>query len=145
MRYDQIGLQVLAGLDSKHTTTGSLSSTADQRFAAQMIPHHESAVAMASEILQRGQDPEMLALAQNIIKSQQTEVIQLRQFLARQGKPYVITPPGRFDNVAAVLGLSAIALSTQVSGTAQGALSMGGSMLVGTALHSYLMKLFGHL
>lgn len=110
-----------------------------------MIPHHEAAIQSASELLQQGEDPEMRDLAEKIIAAQQKEVIQLRSYLNRQGKSYVVVPPGRFDIAAGVLGLGGIFLATRLKGTAQSAVGMGGAMLIGASLHSYLMRVFGHL
>ncbi len=113
-------------------------STQDDRFAAQMIPHHEAAVLLASEILQRGQDPEMLTLARRIVESQQAEIVQMREFLRRRGHAYVTVPPSRFDVVAGALGAGAMVLGPPAVG-------MVGAMLAGAAVHSYLMKAYGHL
>ena len=51
-------------------------------YLAQMIPHHEEAIASA-EMLLRGTDrPELKAFAQDIIDTQATEVAQMRTWLA---------------------------------------------------------------
>jgi hypothetical protein len=120
-------------------------TNADLRFAAQMIPHHEAAIQTSSELIQQGRDPEMRALAQQIVRGQQAEVLQLRDYLNRQGKSYVLVPPGRFDMVAGLIGIGGILLSSRLPGRAASAVEMGGAMLVGASLHSYLMRVFGHL
>lgn len=45
-----------------------------------MIPHHESAVVMAKDALQKSQRPEIRKLAQDIISSQQKEIEQMQQW-----------------------------------------------------------------
>ncbi|MGY6530452.1 MAG: DUF305 domain-containing protein [Cyanobacterium sp.] len=50
------------------------------RFIDAMIPHHEAAVMMAQDALEKSDNPEIQALAQNIIDSQQTEIEQLQQW-----------------------------------------------------------------
>jgi uncharacterized protein (DUF305 family) len=53
----------------------------DPAFIKMMVPHHEGAVEMAREELDKGQDPELKQLAQNIVESQQREIDQMRQHL----------------------------------------------------------------
>lgn len=50
----------------------------DQQFIDMMVPHHEGAVEMAKVAQQRSQRPEILALATNIIASQDAEIGQMR-------------------------------------------------------------------
>ncbi|MBA3923799.1 MAG: DUF305 domain-containing protein [Nostocaceae cyanobacterium] len=52
----------------------------DLRFINAMIPHHESAVTMAEDALNKSQHPQLKQLAQNIIKSQQAEIQQMKQW-----------------------------------------------------------------
>ena len=49
----------------------------DTAFIKMMIPHHEGAVEMAREELDKGRDPELRELAQNIIDTQQREIDQM--------------------------------------------------------------------
>lgn len=50
----------------------------DYRFAVHMIPHHEDAVAMAELAPGRSQDPELLALAERIARTQSEEIVRLQ-------------------------------------------------------------------
>lgn len=52
----------------------------DLRFINAMIPHHEGAVTMAQDALNKSKRPEIKKLAQSIISSQQTEINQMKQW-----------------------------------------------------------------
>lgn len=50
----------------------------DRHFIEQMIPHHEGAIEMAKLAQERSKAPEILTLAEAIIKSQSKEIIQMQ-------------------------------------------------------------------
>ncbi|MEH2058251.1 MAG: DUF305 domain-containing protein [Nostoc sp.] len=52
----------------------------DLRFIDAMIPHHQGAVEMAKEAQQKSKRPEIKNLADNIIKSQNQEITQMKQW-----------------------------------------------------------------
>ena len=56
-------------------------SSARDKFLNDMVPHHESAVAMADLALQRADHPEVKQLAQNIKQDQQREIDQMHRLL----------------------------------------------------------------
>jgi len=53
----------------------------DALFAQAMIEHHQGAVQMARDVLEDGADPEVAALAREIIVTQEKEILQLQSFL----------------------------------------------------------------
>ena len=59
---------------------GEADEEFDLRFMNAMIPHHEGAVAMAQEALEKSDRPEVKELAQNIVDSQQQEIDQMVQW-----------------------------------------------------------------
>lgn len=52
----------------------------DLRFIEAMIPHHEGAIAMAQDALQKAEHPEIRDLARIIIATQQAEIEQMKQW-----------------------------------------------------------------
>ncbi len=59
---------------------GTADAQFDLRFINAMIPHHEGAVTMAKDALNKSKRSEVKQLAQNIITSQQAEVKQMQQW-----------------------------------------------------------------
>jgi uncharacterized protein (DUF305 family) len=53
---------------------GKADAEFDRRFLDAMIPHHQGAVTMGKDLLQKTQRPQMRKLAQSIIASQQAEI-----------------------------------------------------------------------
>jgi len=52
----------------------------DRAFIDAMIPHHERAIAMAQTALKQADHPEIRRLAEEIISSQQKEIVQMKQW-----------------------------------------------------------------
>jgi uncharacterized protein (DUF305 family) len=75
----------MKGMDMKKLE--SLSGNAfDIEFIRQMTPHHEGAVVMAKEALQKSNKSEIKTLANAIIKDQEAEIKQMNDWLAAWNK-----------------------------------------------------------
>jgi uncharacterized protein (DUF305 family) len=59
---------------------GPADAQFDLRFIDGMAPHHQGAIAMAQEALQKAQHPEIKKLAQDIIDAQQKEIAEMKQW-----------------------------------------------------------------
>ena len=59
---------------------GTADAEYDLRFIDAMTPHHQGAVNMAKEAQQKSQRPEIKKLADDIIKAQNKEINQLKQW-----------------------------------------------------------------
>lgn len=75
----------MMGMDMKKLE--SLSGNAfDIEFIKQMIPHHAGAVVMAKEAQQKSQKAEIKTMANAIIKHQEAEINQMKEWLANWNK-----------------------------------------------------------
>ncbi len=59
---------------------GAADDQFDLRFINAMIPHHESAIVMANDALQKSKRPEIQKFAREIVSSQQAEIDQMKQW-----------------------------------------------------------------
>ncbi len=59
---------------------GPADADYDLRFVDAMTPHHQGAVEMAKEALEKSQRPEIKKLAEDIIAAQEREINQLKQW-----------------------------------------------------------------
>lgn len=85
-----IGAAMWAGGDHGDDSSASMDQMSDgmmstttldeQSFLEQMVPHHESAIEMATLALEKGQRPQVRQLAQEIIDAQNAEIAQMRQW-----------------------------------------------------------------
>ncbi len=66
---------------AKTMETAPMTGDPDKDFLAMMIPHHEGAVEMARLVLLHGRDPLVRKLAEEIIASQQAEIVSMQSRL----------------------------------------------------------------
>jgi uncharacterized protein (DUF305 family) len=59
---------------------GKADNEFDLRFINAMVPHHEGALAMAEQVLDNSDRPELRQLAQTILQTQQQEIDQMKQW-----------------------------------------------------------------
>jgi uncharacterized protein (DUF305 family) len=59
----------------------AMTGDAGVDFAKMMIPHHQSAIDMAEAYLEHGDDPELTALANEIVSAQRREIEFLERWL----------------------------------------------------------------
>lgn len=55
----------------------------EKRFIDLMIPHHEGAIAMATDALKNAQQPEIKAMAEKMIQDQKREIEELKNLRAK--------------------------------------------------------------
>jgi len=71
----------MSGMDhSMGMALGPADADFDRRFVDAMTPHHQGAVEMATEAQQKSRRPEIQKLAANMIKSQDQELAQMKQW-----------------------------------------------------------------
>ncbi len=63
------------------------SGDADRDFVMMMIPHHQGAIDMAKVELKYGKDPELRKMAEGIVKAQEREIAQMKDWQLRYNAP----------------------------------------------------------
>lgn len=77
--------QMKAAMDVMMQGMGTESGNVDADFAAMMVPHHQSAVAMVDALLAHGQDARLKGMAQRMKTAQQKEIKEFQAWQARNG------------------------------------------------------------
>jgi len=84
--------------ESPETSMGEEHNSVDVMFAQMMIPHHDDAIAMGRYLQQSdGVDPEVDALAGDIIEAQTRENSEMNTWLSERDYPPVTSAPGRVN------------------------------------------------
>ena len=78
--FHQLLNQAMAVMD-QGMKQAPMAGNADHDFAAMMIPHHQGAIDMAKVELLYGKDPVLRRIAQEIIVTQQQEIVVMRRQL----------------------------------------------------------------
>jgi uncharacterized protein (DUF305 family) len=83
---------MMTAMDKMHAEMNRMEVTGDldRDFMAMMVPHHQSAVEMAKVYLEKGRDPELRKLSEEVIRSQEQEMRYMRSRLPEAGtaKPH---------------------------------------------------------
>ena len=61
-------------------------ASADHQFVHMMIPHHQSAVEMASAYIEYGKDPKLMSMAKKMIADQNTEIEEFKNWAELHNK-----------------------------------------------------------
>jgi uncharacterized protein (DUF305 family) len=61
----------------------AMTGDVDKDFVTMMIPHHQGAIDMAEVVIRYGKDPQIRALAEAIVKAQETEIAEMKDWLAK--------------------------------------------------------------
>jgi uncharacterized protein (DUF305 family) len=65
-----------------HNMMKPLTGDPDKDFVMMMLPHHQDAIDMAKIELKYGKDPTLRAMAEAIIATQQTEIKEMKEWIA---------------------------------------------------------------
>ena len=69
--------------DMHHAMMVKPTGNVDVDFIAGMIPHHQGAIDMAKIVIEKGKDPEVKALAIQIISAQEKEIAFMQEWLKK--------------------------------------------------------------
>lgn len=72
--------------DNMNEKDKSKINSVDKAFAIGMINHHEMAITMAQDILKYSNNQDVVNLANNIIKSQNSEIVKMKEFVNSKEK-----------------------------------------------------------
>ena len=97
---------MLAMMDGMRGMMGGLTGpNSDRIFIQEMIPHHQSAVSMATMAWGQAEHPEIKQLAETIVRSQNAEIEQMAAWYRAWFGGSV--PPGQMPSMMASMGMPA--------------------------------------
>ncbi|MBY0538011.1 DUF305 domain-containing protein [Patescibacteria group bacterium] len=81
----------MMGMDHSNMDHGMMMVSSEREFIMGMIPHHEEAIATAKQVIERGgSTSEIKTLAENIVKAQEAEVAQMKEWYKNwYGEEYI--------------------------------------------------------
>ena len=76
------------GINTKMHSAMDIAFTgnADVDFVKGMVPHHQGAIDMAKTVLAFGKDPEVKKLAEEIVRTQESEIALMQEWLKKNGR-----------------------------------------------------------
>ncbi len=83
MQHEEMQSGMMHGAMSKNMSQDEEYN--DKAFLSAMIPHHEAAVVMANDVLEKGEDAQVKKWAQEVISAQQAEIAQMSEWLKSLG------------------------------------------------------------
>jgi uncharacterized protein (DUF305 family) len=89
---DHGGMNHGGGMMNHNMDVGPANANYDLRFLDSMIPHHQGALVMSQEVLQKSKRPALVKLANSIITEQKKEIAQMQQW-RKQWYPKASTTP----------------------------------------------------
>ena len=77
-----------SNMEGMHNMSGmKMTGDFDLDFANTMVVHHQSALDMAKEVISKGSNSEVKALAQNVVTAQEAEIAQFKTIVANYKMP----------------------------------------------------------
>jgi uncharacterized protein (DUF305 family) len=83
----------IAACGGEAETSDRPFNATDVSFVQNMLPHHMQALRTSEVVLERGEDPEVLQIARQIVEAQRREIAEMQGFLRRFGAPAQPAPP----------------------------------------------------
>jgi uncharacterized protein (DUF305 family) len=83
--HDHAAMPGMATPEQMAQLAASRGADFDRLFLQLMIAHHEGAVTMATDLLARGRDEQVHAMAQDVLATQRDEIDTMRRMLAEMG------------------------------------------------------------
>lgn len=97
----------VAGCGGSDETASSQAESTDGAFLTEMVPHHESAIAMAKIAQQKAEHPQIRQLADDIVSAQDAEIAEMNDMHQRMfGEPMMGADHGSLGLGKHMMGMS---------------------------------------